>query len=79
MPVEYSASLVHIGGRELVLGMDRDITDRVRAEEALRSNEEYLRVLIENIADVIAVLEADGTVRYLSPSFERVFGGSELV
>jgi diguanylate cyclase (GGDEF)-like protein/PAS domain S-box-containing protein len=74
VPTEFSATLVHVGGRELVLGINRDITERLQVEEALRSNEEYLRAVVENGADVIAVLEPEGTVRYLSPSFERVFG-----
>jgi PAS domain S-box-containing protein len=34
-PVEVSTSLVKVGGRELVLGMDRDITERKQAEAAI--------------------------------------------
>jgi diguanylate cyclase (GGDEF)-like protein/PAS domain S-box-containing protein len=34
-PMEYSTSIVTLNGRELILGIDRDITDRKRAEEAL--------------------------------------------
>ena len=33
--IEYSTSLLQIGDRELVLGIDRDITERKQAEEAL--------------------------------------------
>ena len=35
-PVEVSTSLVTFGGRELVLGIDRDITERKQAEQALQ-------------------------------------------
>ena len=48
----------------------RDITEKLAAEEALRSREELFRSLIENASDVIAILSADGT----SPSVERVLG-----
>jgi signal transduction histidine kinase len=38
-PVEVSTSIVNIGGHEMVLGIDRDITERKRAEEELKQNE----------------------------------------
>ena len=47
----------------------------------LRTREEYFRSLIEDTADLIAVLEADGTARYVSPSVTRILGyrADELV
>ncbi|MGO9433119.1 MAG: PAS domain S-box protein [Terracidiphilus sp.] len=41
-PVEAHTSLVSYGGRRFLLKVTRDITDRVRAEEALRRSEVYL-------------------------------------
>jgi len=41
-PIEVSTSLVTIQGREIVLGIDRDISERKRTEEALRMNESLL-------------------------------------
>ncbi len=45
-PVEVVTSLISLGGREVVLGIDRDITERKRAEEAerafLRTKEDFL-------------------------------------
>jgi PAS domain S-box-containing protein len=41
-PVEVHTSLVSYGGRRFLLKVARDITDRVRAEEALRRSEAYL-------------------------------------
>ena len=48
---------------------------------ALRKNEERFRSLIEHAADVVTILNADGTIRYISPSVEQWLGYSpeELV
>ena len=55
----------------------RDVTDRVDGEQTVRASEERLRVLLANISDVISVLDADGGLRYSSPSVERVYGYKE--
>lgn len=43
-------------------------------QEDLRRSEERFRSLVQYASDVITVLEADGTIRYQSPSIERVLG-----
>ena len=40
----------------------------------LRRSEERFRSLVHNSADIIAVLDPDGTVRYASPAVERMLG-----
>jgi two-component system cell cycle sensor histidine kinase/response regulator CckA len=56
------------------IGVLRDVTERRRAEDAVRSREKYFRLLIENAYDLIAVLEGDGEIRYTSRSISRVLG-----
>ncbi|MGH7482254.1 MAG: sensor domain-containing protein [Longimicrobiales bacterium] len=55
-------------------GLIEDVTERRLAEEALRRSERYFRSLIENALDTITLLNRDGTIRYESPSVERVLG-----
>jgi PAS domain S-box-containing protein len=52
----------------------RDVTERQLAEQALQEREEHFRRLIENAHDITCILDADGTMSYLSPSIQRVMG-----
>ena len=52
----------------------QEIAERKWTEGGLRHSEEYFRLLIENASDLIIVLDSDGTIRYQSPSAERVLG-----
>jgi PAS domain S-box-containing protein len=57
-----------------VTGTTTDITERVRAADALQRSERHFRSLIENGSDLIAILGNDGIIRYASPSHTRVLG-----
>lgn len=50
--------------------------ERERMEEALRRSEEQLRLIAEHTLDLIAVLDTEGTFRYLSPSVEGILGST---
>jgi PAS domain S-box-containing protein len=54
---------------------------RVRLEKQqalvrLRENEDLFRTVVENSIDVVTVVATDGTVRYVSPSVERLIGAA---
>ncbi len=51
-----------------------DITDRVRAETALRERERRLAAFVENASELISTLDADGRMQYQSPPLTRLLG-----
>ena len=56
-----------------IIGVSTDITELKETEE-LRRSEERFRSLVQNASDIITLLTAEGTVRYVSPAIERVLG-----
>ena len=51
-----------------------DITRRKKIEEQLLSNEEFFRTLLEDTADIIVIMNKDGTFRHDSPSLNHILG-----
>ena len=51
-----------------------DITEYRRATEALKVSERRFRALIENVSDVIVVIGADKTIRFLNAAAEAISG-----
>ncbi|MBN8992910.1 MAG: diguanylate cyclase [Rhizobiales bacterium] len=47
---------------------------RIRTERALRRSESHYRLLADNIADVVILLDGRGTLRYVSHSVEQMLG-----
>jgi PAS domain S-box-containing protein len=62
-----------------VLGIARDITSRKQTEMALREQEEFFRLIAENMGDLVAVLDLGGRRLYNSPSYRSLFGDSEAL
>jgi len=73
---------VNVGGHDEIGRLARvfnDMSARLSdLYESLQRSEAHFRSLIENVADFIVVLQADGTIRYASPSFEREVGKDVL-
>jgi PAS domain S-box-containing protein len=72
--VEISGHNMLFEGRPARLALSIDITERQKAETALRSSEEWFRALIEKSSDIVAVLKPDGVVSFISPSVQSVMG-----
>ena len=72
-PVEVNMKWIWLN-RDYMVAVVRDISERKKSEAALRKNEELFRSLIENGSDLITVLNAQGVIRFQSPSSERLMG-----
>lgn len=58
-------------------GIAIDITERKRAEEALRQQDQQLRLfkaLVDRAPDGIAIADAQGVITYANPALEAMFG-----
>ena len=71
---EVTLSLIDPVDRRFIYCVWRDITERKRAEDAVRAQEEFFRMIAENVDDFLAVLDLEGRRLYNSPSYARLFG-----
>ncbi len=55
-------------------GVSRDVTERKKAEMALRESEEKYRTLFEQSMDAISLVAEDGTLLDANPAYWRLFG-----
>jgi two-component system NtrC family sensor kinase len=66
--LELTITPLQVGGRKIIFGIGRDVTERKRAETELKLSEEKYRLLAENSLDVIWTAGVDLSPAYISPS-----------
>ncbi|MDQ6738176.1 MAG: PAS domain S-box protein, partial [Gemmatimonadota bacterium] len=57
-----------------LIGVSRDVTDKVRAERALRTSEERYRQLVEQSPEAI-IVHRDGVLLYINKTGANILGG----
>lgn len=72
--VDINSSPITISGKAYLLGIFRDITEKKKAEEALRNSEWKYRILIENAGDLIYLIGRNYNVLSLNSAAARLWG-----
>ena len=75
--LEIHNSLIEFQGEPAVLSAFTDITERKRAEEALRESEEKYRELVENANSIILKMDLNGRITFYNEYARSFFGYPE--
>jgi PAS domain S-box-containing protein len=73
----YYGEIITVAGEQRLLSITGDITERKRAEEALKENEAHLRTLIRTIPDLVWLKDRQGIYLSCNSRFESFFGAKE--
>lgn len=74
--VDFATGFLEFEGKPAVLATAFDITDRKRAEDALRASENRFRTLAETASDAIITIDESGRIAFVNQAAEKVFGYS---
>lgn len=74
VPVDFLSKIVTIAGKVYIQSVVRDITERKRAEQALRESEQKYRSIFHVAREGIVLVDGDGTMVDCNPEFEAQTG-----
>lgn len=72
--VAFYQNEVTVDGEKIIIGTGADITESIRARQALESSEQRYRELVEDVTDILYTVDREGRILSLSRSFERSTG-----
>jgi len=76
IPVEVSTRVLELKRKRLLFSIVRDITERKRAEEALRAKTDELDRYFTHALDLLCIADTDGYFRRLNKEWESALGYS---
>ncbi|MBL7919305.1 MAG: PAS domain S-box protein [Bacteroidia bacterium] len=75
--VEIQSSKIIFNGKEAKLIIAIDVTEKLKAEEALKLSEQLFKALVQDGADLISILDDLGNYKFVSPSASSIIGLDE--
>jgi len=73
---EWAAAPLIRRNKLYIIGVDRDVTERRKTDEAIQASERRYRLLAENVTDMIWTADMDQRFTYVSPSVKLLLGYS---
>jgi len=73
--IEVNATQINYKNQDAILSINRDITERKKAEEKIRENEQRMRIIVEGTPNLFFYTQdTSGKITYISPSVEKITG-----
>src|SRR4030043_665855 len=76
-PAELSAAMMNFENKSCLLGIVRDVSERKKAEEALRASEAKVRAITNSVFDAVFLFDEEDTIIHWNAAAERIFGYAE--
>ncbi|MEW6114988.1 MAG: response regulator, partial [Thermodesulfobacteriota bacterium] len=61
-------------GSAYIVGVARDITEKIRSKRALRESEAKFQIFVETVQDGITYVDLDGTILFANPRMKDILG-----
>jgi len=73
-PIEINATVVRFKDTQRILTLCRDITERRKAEQALKDSEQFYRAIFDTTGSASVIIEKDTTLIHVNEGFARLSG-----